>query len=268
MSLLSVHLRSTRDDSYKIVIEPGSLAGLPKRLLSLAEGKRIAVVTDRMVEKLYGKRLLRALASHDSRTRLFSFPSGERAKTRRTKERLEDALLSSGYGRDSLLVALGGGVVGDLVGFLAATLHRGVPFVQVPTTLLAMADSSVGGKTGVDTPAGKNLIGAFWQPLEVVMDPLLLSTLPRRQITAGAAEIAKHGVIADKALFHFVEKNLERLLAGDPQVVSRALLASCKIKAGVVSKDEREGGLRQILNFGHTIAHALELARGYQLLHG
>lgn len=268
MPRVLVELPAVKAHSYPIEIRPGLLARAPGMIDKLAGKRRVAVISDSTVARLYGRPLTEALKQKRPDTRLLRFPAGERHKTRATKDKLEDRLLGAGYGRDSLLVAVGGGVVGDLVGFVAATLHRGVPFVQVPTTLLAMSDSAVGGKTAVDTPAGKNLIGAFWQPEAVIVDPEVLGTLPARETRAGAAEVVKHGIIADAKLFRYMEKNLEKLPAADPKVIARGVADSCRIKAAVVSKDEREGGYRQILNFGHTIAHALELVRNFKLLHG
>lgn len=268
MPRVEVQLPATKASSYPIEIRPGLLARAPVMIDKVAGKRRIAVISDSRVSRLYGEALAKALQKKRPNTKLIRFPAGERHKTRATKDKIEDQLLSAGYGRDSLLVAVGGGVVGDLVGYVAATLHRGVPFVQVPTTLLAMSDSAVGGKTAVDTPAGKNLVGAFWQPECVIVDPEVLRSLPPREIRAGAAEVVKHGIIADARLFSYMEKNLDGLLAGDPRVIARGVADSCRIKAAVVSRDEREGGYRQILNFGHTIAHALELVRNFKLLHG
>jgi len=268
MIQVPVQLPGVPPISYPVRIGTGLWKSLPGRLVHLARGRRIAVVADSRVARLWGRDLLKRLGKISAGAVLVEFPAGERRKNRRTKEKIEDSLLVQGFGRDSLLVALGGGVAGDMTGFVAATLHRGVPYIQVPTTLLAMVDSSVGGKTAVDTPAGKNLIGAFWQPLCVVADPTLLSTLPRRELRAGLAEVAKHGVIADERLFAFVERHWEGILGGEPRAIVRCVSGSCRIKAGVVSRDEREGGYRQILNFGHTAAHGLELLSGYRLLHG
>ena len=184
---------------------------------------------------------------------------------------LTDRMLISGFGRDSVIVALGGGVVGDLAGFVAATYMRGVPVVQVPTTLLAMIDASIGGKTGIDTPAGKNLVGAFHHPAGVLIDPQLLDTLPLRELRAGIAELIKYGAIADQSYFVEVEAALPDLLSGKPANSDRLrsiIVRSVEIKVDIVSRDEREDGLRKVLNFGHTIGHAVELISGYSLLHG
>jgi len=197
-----------------------------------------------------------------------TFPAGERNKTRETWSSLTDRLLAAGLGRDGAVVALGGGVVGDLAGFVAATYLRGVPYVQVPTSLLAMIDSSIGGKTGVDTPAGKNLVGAFHQPRLVIADLATLATLPPEHLSAGMAEAIKHGAIADAAYFELLRSLAPRVLRGDRNALRQVVERSVVIKAGVVGEDERERGRRAVLNFGHTLAHALEAVSGYELLHG
>ena len=202
---------------------------------------------------------------------VFTIPAGETSKTREMWATLTDRMLISGFGRDSVIVALGGGVVGDLAGFLAATYMRGVPVVQIPTTLLAMVDAAIGGKTGIDTPAGKNLVGAFHHPAGVLIDPQLLDTLPLRELRAGIAELVKYGAIADQSYFAEVEAALPDLLSGKPANSDRLrsiIVRSVEIKVDIVSRDEREDGLRKVLNFGHTIGHAVELISGYSLLHG
>ena len=200
--------------------------------------------------------------------RVLTFPPGESSKSRDEWARLTDALLAAGYGRDSAIVSLGGGVAGDLAGFIAATYMRGVPYLQVPTSLLAMLDASVGGKTGVDTPQGKNLIGAFHPPAAVVADPRVLATLPERDFRGGMAEAVKHGLIADADYFAWMEREADALLRRDEAALTRLVRRSVEIKAEVVSADERERGRRAILNAGHTVAHALEHATGYALPHG
>ena len=202
---------------------------------------------------------------------VLSVEAGETHKTRESWARLTDEMLAKGFGRDSTIIALGGGVVGDLAGFVAATYMRGVPVVQVPTTLLAMIDASIGGKTAVDTPAGKNLVGIFHHPTAVLVDPQVLATLPLRELRAGLAEALKHGAIADGPYLHDVASSASRLLsAAGPKSDSMLslIVRSIEIKAGIVSRDEREEGLRKILNFGHTIGHAVELVSGFSLLHG
>jgi 3-dehydroquinate synthase len=196
-------------------------------------------------------------------------PDGEEHKDWSTLNRIFDALLANGCDRKTVLFALGGGVVGDMTGFAAASYMRGVPFVQVPTTLLAQVDSSVGGKTGINHPLGKNMIGAFYQPERVVCDLGTLATLPARELSAGLAEVIKYGPIADMAFFDWIEANVDRLVARDPAALAHAVRRSCEIKAHVVGQDERESGLRAILNFGHTFGHAIEAGLGYgEWLHG
>jgi 3-dehydroquinate synthase len=268
MRRVRVRLRSLEDRSYSLHIGTGILRALPRALPSLCPASRYALITDRRVARLHGRALLGALRRAGLRADLVAIPEGERHKTRRTKERVEDALARLGCGRDAAIVALGGGVVGDLAGFVAATWQRGVPYVQVPTTLLAMLDASVGGKTAVDHPRGKNLIGAFHQPAAVWTDVATLRTLPARQFRAGLAEAVKHAAIADLPLLGFLERRATALDRRRPGTLEPLVARNCRIKADVVRRDERESGWRQILNFGHTIAHALETAAGYRLLHG
>ena len=253
---------------YPVTIAPGALQGLADTVHAIAASNRVAVITDSEVGPRYGAGVM-ALLGLTGDT-LFTVPAGEEHKTRETWQRLTDDLLARGFGRDTTIVALGGGVVGDLAGFVAATYMRGVPVVQVPTSLLAMVDASVGGKTGVDTPAGKNLVGAFHQPAAVVIDPATLRTLPRPHLAAGFAEILKHGVVADADYFdsaaRFAEKN--RWDDVDVEGLVPLIRRSVEIKAGVVSRDEREAGIRKILNFGHTIGHAIETGTGFGVLHG
>jgi 3-dehydroquinate synthase len=202
---------------------------------------------------------------------VLTIPFGESNKTRETWARLTDQMLANGYGRDCVVIALGGGVVGDLAGFVAATFMRGIPVVQIPTTLLAMVDASIGGKTAVDTPAGKNLVGVFHPPAVVLVDPQALATLPLREMRAGIAEIVKHGVIADEAYLREVASRAAEVLSASGSTSDTMLsliVRSVEIKADIVSRDEREDGLRKTLNFGHTIGHAVELVSGYSLLHG
>jgi 3-dehydroquinate synthase len=249
--------------SYRVVIEPGALSHLDALLLPFLDRHRVLVVSDTNVDNLYGKRV----ANHLGDAQVISIPAGEAAKTRETWADVTDQMLAAGYGRDTLVIAVGGGVVGDLAGFVAATYMRGVPFVQVPTTLLAMIDASVGGKTGVDTPAGKNLVGAFHRPAMVVIDPNALATLPANHFRAGLAEALKHGVIADATYFQRIAAAREST-ARDEGALSGLIADSVRIKASVVTRDEREAGLRKVLNFGHTIGHAIESVSNYRLLHG
>ena len=218
---------------------------------------------------MYANQILTGLGKDASD--LLTIPAGETNKTRDTWARLTDQMLAKGYGRDSAVIAVGGGVVGDLAGFVAGTFMRGIPVVQIPTTLMAMVDASIGGKTAVDTPAGKNLVGVFHFPAAVLIDPQVLATLPLREMRAGLAEIVKHGVIANEAYLREVASSASKLLskAGpDSDTMLSVIVRSIEIKADIVSRDEREDGLRKTLNFGHTIGHAVELVSAYSLLHG
>ncbi|MBI2614204.1 MAG: 3-dehydroquinate synthase [Gemmatimonadetes bacterium] len=245
----------------------GLLAHLPQLLSRHCPAEHYAVITDSTVAPLYGEAAAAALRGV-ARATVVTFPSGEWNKTRETWAGITDRLLAAGVGRDGAIVALGGGVVGDLAGFVAASYLRGIPYIQVPTTLLAMIDSSIGGKTGVDTPAGKNLVGAFYQPRLVIADLATLATLPPNHLAAGMAEAIKHGAIADRVYYQRVHALAPRVLSGDRGALHEVVERSVTIKAGVVEEDERERGRRAILNFGHTIAHALEAVTGYTLLHG
>jgi 3-dehydroquinate synthase len=252
-----------------VSIVPGSLATLATIAREATRAHRYALITDDTVRGLLAAKALASFAPDD--VTVLSVAPGEEHKTRETWARLTDALLAAGHGRDSAIIALGGGVIGDVAGFVAATYMRGVPVVQVPTTLLAMIDASIGGKTGVDTPMGKNLVGAFHRPAAVVIDPDVLASLPVPLLRAGFAEAIKHGVIADARYFDMVAGHVSRIAAPDgppPAALHAVILGSVRIKAAVVREDEREGNLRHILNFGHTIGHAVEARSGFRLLHG
>lgn len=244
------------------------LSQLAAVVAEVAPNHRVAIISDDTVAGIYGAAVVAQFPT--ATTRLFTMPPGEQEKTRARWSELTDALLAWGAGRDTTVVALGGGVVGDLAGFVAATFMRGLPVVQVPTTLLSMVDASVGGKTAVDTPAGKNLVGAFHNPSAVVIDPDVLVSLAAPQLRSGLAEMIKHGVIADRAYFDAVLQALPSVLrhGGRAPELATLIAGSVAIKAAVVAEDTREGGLRQILNFGHTIAHAVEKLRHYDMLHG
>ncbi len=253
---------------YRVHVSRGSLARVGELCLAEAPAHRYAVISDSQVARLYGAPALESLRDAGADASLVVFPAGEWNKTREEWARLSDHLLHDGQGRDSAVVALGGGVTGDLAGFVAATYMRGIPVVQVPTTLLAMLDSAVGGKTGVDTDAGKNLIGAFHHPALVVIDPDLLATLPRHQRAAGLAEAVKTAAILDIGLWERLESSVADLLEGDPAELEALVRAVVAHKIEVVSADPRESDRRAILNFGHTVGHALELLAGYGILHG
>jgi 3-dehydroquinate synthase len=251
--------------SYPVYVEPGAISHLGALVLQHLPGRRVAMLVDETVLQLYRSG---RLGPGEWSGETLTFPAGEQSKSRDTWARLTDALLERGFGRDSGIITLGGGVTGDLAGFVAATYMRGLPYVQVPTTLLAMLDASVGGKTGVDTAKGKNLVGAFHPPVAVIADPLTLSTLPERDYRAGLAEAVKHGLIADRDYFEWMETHASDLIQRDPGTLTRLVRRSVEIKAAVVSDDEREAGRRAILNAGHTVAHALEQVSNYQLPHG
>ena len=245
----------------------GVTGRLPALLRERCPAHRYAVIADHKVAGLHGGSLLQVLAGAGLEAQLFEFPAGEWNKTRDQWSALTDRMLAAGLGRDSAVIAFGGGVAGDLAGFVAATFLRGVPCVQVPTTLLAMIDSSVGGKTGVDVPAGKNLVGAFHQPRLVLADVETLATLPRAHVASGMAEAIKHGVIRDAGYFESLA-DAAACLGKDLDRLEDVVLRSIAIKAAVVTEDEREAGLRAILNFGHTVGHAVESLSGFDLLHG
>lgn len=265
---LRVPITEQRDASYDIVIGRGLIADLPALVARHCPAREYAVITDSHVGPILGGRVTAAFAQTRVEAHLFTVSAGEWNKTRESWAWLSDQLLARTLGRDCAVIALGGGVVGDLAGFVAATYLRGVPFVQVPTSLLAMIDSSIGGKTGVDVPAGKNLLGAFHQPRLVVADLDTLATLPPVQVAAGLAEAVKHGVIADREYFTFLENERAAIAARRPDAIERVVARSVEIKAGVVADDEREAGRRAVLNFGHTVAHAIEATCRFDVLHG
>ncbi|MFW5454712.1 3-dehydroquinate synthase [Thioalkalivibrio sulfidiphilus] len=263
MQTLTVELG---DRSYPIHIGRGLLDD-PARFTPRIRGKRVMIVTNETVAPLYLDRLKRTLG--DFRVEAVILPDGEEYKTLETLNQVYTALLEARFDRKATLVALGGGVIGDITGFAAASYQRGVDFIQVPTTLLSQVDSSVGGKTGVNHPLGKNMIGAFHQPRCVVIDTDTLDTLPDRELRAGIAEVIKYGLICDRPFFDWLEANMDRLLARDPEALAYAIHRSCQDKAQVVAEDERESGRRAILNLGHTFGHAIETGMGYGVwLHG
>jgi len=259
---------SLGERSYPIHIGEG-LLDEPSLFAPHVNGRTAAVVTNVNVDALYGERLTRTLAGAGARCLSIALPDGEAYKSWETLNLVFDRLLRAQADRRTVLVALGGGVVGDIAGFAAATYQRGVSHLQVPTTLLAQVDSSVGGKTAINHPLGKNMIGAFHQPVAVVADIGTLATLPERELGAGLAEVVKYGAIQDPAFLAWIEANADRLLARDPEALGHAIQRSCEIKAAIVAQDERESGTRALLNFGHTFGHAIESASGYgNWLHG
>jgi 3-dehydroquinate synthase len=255
--------------SYAIKIGGGLLARLGGECARLKLGARCAIITDTNVGRRFAKAAFNSLATAGFSPSLIVVPAGETAKSLKTVQTGYDLLAAQRLERKSFIVALGGGVVGDLAGFVAATYLRGIAFVQVPTTLLAQVDSSVGGKVGVNLKAGKNLVGAFYQPRLVLCDLDTLATLPEREYRAGLAEVIKYGIIYDAKLFAQLERDLPKLLRREPKTLAAVVARCCEIKAEVVGQDETEGGLRAILNFGHTIGHAIENISGYgKYLHG
>ncbi len=253
---------------YPIAIGPGLIDSVHAHLLDVPRSFRIALITDSTVGDLYADRVRAGLGRESD---LITIAPGESSKTRETWATITDQLTDRGFGRDSILLAFGGGVIGDLTGFVAGTYMRGIQFVQIPTTLLAMVDASIGGKTGVDTPGGKNLVGVFHRPSTVIIDPQVLGTLPLNHLRSGFAEVIKHGVIADRDYFTEVAESVGRLVAPESRSsegLTSLIARSVQIKAEVVASDERESGRRRILNFGHTIGHAVEAASNYSLLHG
>ena len=254
--------------SYPIHIGPGLLDQANLIVPFLAQ-KRVAIVTNTIVGPLYLQRLSRGLEEAGVSVLPIVLPDGEEYKDWETLNLVFDALLQHRAERKTTLIALGGGVIGDMTGFAAASYQRGVPFIQVPTTLLSQVDSSVGGKTGINHPLGKNMIGAFYQPRLVLADTDTLKTLPARELSAGLAEVIKYGLIWDADFFAWLETNMEKLRALDPQAIAHAIHRSCQIKAQVVAQDERESGVRALLNLGHTFGHAIEAGMGYgNWLHG
>ncbi len=254
--------------AYEVLVGEGLLDQVGRLLSEQAPAHRYVVIADDQVTHLYGGSVKDHCASLGARVDVLTFPHGEASKTREVWSELTDSMLRLGVGRDAVVVALGGGVTGDMAGFVAATYLRGIPVVQVPTSLVAMVDASVGGKTGVDTPAGKNLVGAFHPPRFVLIDPCATRTLPREERAQGLAEAVKHGAILDRAYFDELDRAASDLLDGDVAATRSAVLRSVQIKAGIVSDDEREAGVRQVLNFGHTLGHALEAASSYEVGHG
>jgi 3-dehydroquinate synthase len=249
--------------SYRIVVASGALQSVGERLRELRLGSRAALVSDGAIMRLYGKTVVASLESAGFTVTTIDVPEGEAAKTLAVAEHCWDRLLTAGLDRTSTVLALGGGAVGDVAGFAAATYMRGISFIQLPTTVLAQVDASIGGKTAIDHPLGKNMIGAFHQPRLVVVDPAAARTLPEREFRSGLAEIVKHGIVLDADYFAELERDLAPLAARDLGVLERIIGGSCRLKASVVERDEREAELRHVLNYGHTIGHALEAATGY-----
>jgi len=266
VSILNVNLA---ENNYDIIIERGALVSLGERCRTAGLTGMAAVITNSTVAGLYGETVTLSLENSGYVVVQIEMPDGEEYKTSSTLNQIYDDLLAAGVDRSSFVVALGGGVVGDVAGYAAATWMRGIPFVQVPTTLLAQVDSSVGGKTGIDHPGGKNLIGAFYQPRLVLIDVDTLVTLDQRQFRAGLGEVIKYGVALNRAFFEYVEANINAVLELDPGILIEIIRNCCQLKAQVVELDEKEAGLRAILNYGHTLGHAFEAISAYRgLVHG
>lgn len=270
MSIFNVDLKKVVDDSYEIEIGYDLTNRLVADLESGLVGniKKFAVITDSNVRDLYAKPICDKLIKSGFQIDLVAFPAGEKSKTRQTKERIEDAMLEKGYRRDCAIIAVGGGVVTDLAGFVAGTFGRGIPFINYATTLLAAADASVGGKTAVDTPLATNLIGLFNQPKKVYIDIDTWKTLPKREVISGMSETIKHACLGSLDMFEFIEEKLEDILSFQKFACEYIAESNCRIKYSVVMKDEREKGLREVLNLGHTVGRAIETVSDYQLLHG
>jgi 3-dehydroquinate synthase len=256
-----------KDLAYSITIGENLFPKIWEYLNKNFKNRKVIIFCDSTVEKLYAKKL-QSTDKFSFTSKIISFPAGEKNKSTRVKEMIETKILKSGFDRKSIMIALGGGVTGDLGGFISATYYRGIPFIQVPTTLLAMVDSSVGGKVAVNHTAGKNLIGAFYQPAAVFIDLKTLSTLPQNQFLNGLGEVIKTALIIDKAFFQYLVNNREKILKRDIKSLTSIIYRSCSIKAKVVMKDEKESGFRKILNYGHTIGHAIESASQYKINHG
>lgn len=270
MGTFQVELKKVVDDSYEIevgfALEDKLIADLQDGLVGKIH--KFAVITDSNVKALYGEPILHRLQDAGYQADLFVFEAGEKSKTRQTKEMIEDSMLAKQYRRDCCVIAVGGGVVTDLAGFVAGTYGRGVPFINYATTLLAAADASVGGKTAVDTPLATNLIGMFNQPEKVYLDIATWKTLPEREVISGLAETIKHACLGSKEFFNYLDEHMEEILSLQKEACEHIAEENCKIKYHVVMKDERESGLREVLNLGHTVGRAIETVSDYQLLHG
>ncbi len=256
------------DRSYPVIIGESVIDMVGNYLSQHRIGLKYCVITDDKVDHLYGEHLGKSLAGANISYEIISFKNGEKQKDLNTVAKLASKMARLGFDRNDAVIAFGGGVPGDIAGFVASSYMRGIPFVQVPTTLLSQVDSSVGGKTGVDIPEGKNLVGAFYQPEAVFIDTGVLKTLEHNEVLGGLAEVLKYGVIRDRAFFDFLDGNREKILALDGRFIEELIYTCCKIKADVVSEDERESNIRRILNYGHTIGHAVEGASDFTLIHG
>jgi 3-dehydroquinate synthase len=267
VKIVDVRLKGTVDNSYSVRVGE-SLANTAKRIIRHQPASGYFIITDSNVRSIYGAPFLRRMNSGATPSHLITVPAGERSKSRLMKNRIEDKIMGLGADRDSLIIALGGGMIGDLAGFVASTLHRGVSYVQIPTTLLSQVDSSVGGKVAVNHPMGKNLIGAFYQPKGVYIDPSTILTLKEADFTGGLSEVVKYGAILDPSLFALLQRKNKEIMRRKPALMTHIIARCCELKSRVVHRDEKESSYRRILNFGHTLGHAVESASGYRISHG
>jgi len=264
---VKVNLKKKVDCSYDILIQAGLSKNLARQIVKDNFGNSYCIITDSNMKRIFGKKLLKQFKKTKMNADIISFSAGEKNKNLKTVEKILDQMLAKGFDRKSCVVALGGGIVGDIAGFCAATYKRGIRFVQVPTTLLAMVDSSIGGKTGVNLSRGKNSVGTFTQPKRVYVCPEFLDSLAPKEIRNGLAEVVKHAVLRDAKFFDYLDKNVQKLLVCDKKTLVKVVKRNCEIKAKVVEKDEKEGNYRRIVNFGHTIGHAIEILGNYNM-HG
>ncbi len=261
---VKVNLNKTVDNSYEIIIGRNLLNKIPGELKKKPLGNNYLIITDSNIEKLFGRKLLQNLRKNGLKADIISLKPGEQSKNLKVFEQLQEKTHALGVDRKSAIIALGGGVVGDIAGFVAASYMRGINYIQIPTSLLADVDSSIGGKVAVDLSSGKNIVGAFHQPKKVYIDASLLKKLPQKELLNGMAEVIKHAAIADKTLFVFLERNMDKLLARDEKVLIDVIKRNCEIKGSIVERDEKEAGLRKIVNFGHTAGHAIETLTHYK----
>ncbi|MDP7180321.1 MAG: 3-dehydroquinate synthase [Candidatus Woesearchaeota archaeon] len=264
METVHLNLKKAQDNSYDILIGSGVLSKIPTILKKKRLANRYLIITDNNIRKLFGNKLLKDLRNKKLNVDIISFKAGEQSKNISTYNQLIESAHKLELDRDSVIIALGGGVVGDIAGFVAATYMRGINYIQIPTSLLAQVDSSIGGKVAIDLKQGKNSCGAFYQPKAVYIDISLLKNLPKKELLNGLAEIVKHAIIRDKQLFGFIEKNIDKILNKDEKTLTKLVKRNCQIKAKIVQEDEREKNLRKIVNYGHTIGHALETLTHYK----
>src|SRR3989338_5619212 len=261
---VKVNLNKTVDNSYEIIIGRNLLNKIPSELKKKPLGNKYMIITDSNIEKLFGRKLLQNLRNSGLKADLISLKPGEQSKNLKVFEQLQEKTHALGIDRKSAIIALGGGVVGDIAGFVAASYMRGINYIQIPTSLLADVDSSIGGKVAVDLTSGKNIVGAFHQPKKVYIDASLLKKLPQKELLNGMAEVIKHAAIADKKLFVFLERNMNKILARNEKILMDVIKRNCEIKGSIVERDEKEAGLRKIVNFGHTAGHAIESLTQYK----